>query len=221
MDRKINDKTGKLIFWDVDTQFDFMKPEGTLYVPGAESIIDKISEVRKFALQNGYSIIGDMDWHNPDNEEISESPDFDKTFPPHCMAGSPGSERIGYLGDIPIEYIEINKVPADKLKKLVEKEQFHIVIKKHSINVFDNPNTVSLIEFVKPETVAVFGVALDFCVKYVLEGLNKYHDIKRILLRDAVKGLDPKTEDDIINNLEQTGVEVTEFAEFKRHLQCG
>ena len=28
-------------FWDVDTQFDFMKPEGALYVPGAEEIIDE------------------------------------------------------------------------------------------------------------------------------------------------------------------------------------
>jgi len=221
MKKKINYKTEKLVFWDVDTQFDFMKPEGTLYVPGAENIIDKVSEVRRFALKNGYSIIADMDWHNPGNEEISESPDFNKTFPPHCMAGSPGSERLGYLGDIPIEYIETDKMPTDKLKKLVGKEQFHIVIRKESINVFDNPNTDRIVELAGPGAMAVFGVALDFCVKYVLDGLAKYNGIKRILLRDVVKGLDPKTEDDIINNLQQTGVEITEFAELKRHLQCG
>ena len=45
MEKKNNYKTDKLIFWDVDTQFDFMKPEGSLYVPGAETIIDKVSEV--------------------------------------------------------------------------------------------------------------------------------------------------------------------------------
>ncbi|MBN2592407.1 MAG: isochorismatase family protein [Sedimentisphaerales bacterium] len=221
MKKKNNYKKDKLIFWDVDTQRDFMKPQGTLYVSGAEAIIDKVSEVRKFALHNGYSIIADMDWHNPGNEEISESPDFNKTFPPHCMADSPGSERIGYLGDIPIEYIEINKMPADKLKKLVEKEQFHVVIRKESINAFDNPNTDRLMKLVKASTVAVFGVALDFCVKYVIEGLARHNGIKRILLRDVVKGLDPKAEEDIINNMKQTGVEITEFAELKRQLQCG
>lgn len=221
MKKKDNYKLDKLIFWDVDTQFDFMKPEGTLYVPGAESIIDKVSEVRKFALQNGCSMIADIDWHSPGNEEISESPDFNKTFPPHCMAGSPGSERLGYLGDIPIEYIEIDKMPPDKLKKLVEKEQFHVVIKKESIDAFDNPNTDRLVEHVKPKAVAVFGVALDFCVKYVLHGLAKHNGIKRILLRDVVKGLDPKTEDCIINNLQQAGVEIIEFTEFRRQLQCG
>jgi nicotinamidase/pyrazinamidase len=221
MEKKIDYKINKLIFWDVDTQFDFMKPEGTLYVPGAETIIEKVSDVRKFALQNGYSIIADIDWHSLNNEEISESPDFNKTFPPHCMAGSPGSERLGYLGDVPVEYVEIDKMPAETLKKLVGKEQFHVVIRKESIDAFDNPNTDMLVELVKPKAVAAFGVALDFCVKYVLRGLAKHDGIKRILLKDVVKGLDPKTEDDIINDLRQTGVEITDLARFKRQLQCG
>ena len=221
MDKKTNYKTDKLIFWDVDTQFDFMKPEGTLYVPGAETIIEKVSDVRKFALQNGYSIIADMDWHSLSNKEISESPDFNKTFPAHCMAGSPGGERLGYLGNVPIEYVEIDKMPAGKLKKLVEKEQFHVVIRKESVDVFDNPNTDELVTLAGPEAVAVFGVALDFCVKYALQGLTKHAGIKRILLRDVVKGLDPKTEDGIINELRDAGVEITDLARFKRQLQCG
>ena len=221
MEKKTNYKTDKLIFWDVDTQFDFMKPEGTLYVPGAETIIEEVSEVRKIALQNGYSIIADIDWHSPGNEEISESPDFDKTFPPHCMAGSPGSERLGYLGDVPIEYVEINKMPSKTLKKLVEKDQFHIVIRKESVDAFDNPNTDELVELAGPKAVVVFGVALDFCVKYVLQGLAKHDGIKRILLRDVVKGLNPKTEDGIINELRDAGVEITDLAHFKRQLRCG
>ena len=221
MDKKTNYKTDKLIFWDVDTQFDFMRPEGTLYVPGAETIIEKVSDVRKFALQNGYSIIADMDWHSLSNKEISESPDFNKTFPAHCMAGSPGGERLGYLGNVPIEYVEIDKMPAGKLKKLVEKEQFHVVIRKESVDVFDNPNTDELVTLAGPEAVAVFGVALDFCVKYALQGLTKHAGIKRILLRDVVKGLDPKTEDGIINELRDAGVEITDLARFKRQLQCG
>lgn len=221
MGKKTDYRTDRLIFWDVDTQFDFMKPEGTLYVPGAESIIEKVSDVRKLALQNGYSIIADMDWHSPGNEEISESPDFIKTFPPHCMAGSPGGERLGYLGDVPIEYVEFEKMPDDELKKLVEKEQYHVVIRKESLDVFDNPNTDRLVELAGPEAVAVFGVALDFCVKYVLRGLAKHDGIKLILLRDVVKGLDPKTEDGIINYLRQTGVEITDLVGFKRLLQCG
>lgn len=221
MKKKTNYKTNKLVFWDVDTQFDFMKPQGSLYVPEAESIIDKVSDVRKFALQNGYSMIADIDWHSPENEEISETPDFNTTFPPHCMAGSPGSKRVGYLGDVHIDYVEIDRMPTNKLKRLVEKEQFHIVIRKKSIDVFDHPNTERLVELIKPKAVAVFGVALDFCVKYVLRGLAKHKNIMLILLRDVVKGLDPNTEKDIINDWRQRGIEIIESTDFKRQLQCG
>lgn len=55
----------KTLFWDVDTPFDFMEPQGALYVPGAQDIIDKMSEVRRFALENGFPILSDVDWHRP------------------------------------------------------------------------------------------------------------------------------------------------------------
>jgi len=209
------------IFWDVDTQFDFMRPEGKLYVPGAEEIIDKVSEVRKFALDNGYSIIADVDWHSTSNDEISEKPDFKQTFPPHCMAGSPGSERVGYIGEVPIDYVEIDKMSNDMLQKLVDKEQFHIVIRKESIDVFDNPNTDKLVELIKPKAMVVFGVALDFCVYHVLRGLARHPDIQLYLLKDAVKGLQTRPEMEIFDELKKMGVEIIEFADFKRQLQCG
>jgi nicotinamidase/pyrazinamidase len=207
------------VFWDVDTQFDFMRPEGKLYVPSAESIIDRVSEVRKFALENGYSIIADIDWHSTSNEEISDAPDFKQTFPPHCIAGSPGSERVGYLGNVPIGYVEIDKMSDDSLKELVDKDQFHIVIKKDSIDAFGNPNTDRLVELVKPKVMAVFGVALDFCVYYVLRGLAKHKDIKLILLKDVVKSLNSTPEQEIFSELRQWGVEIAELADFKSKIR--
>jgi nicotinamidase/pyrazinamidase len=209
------------IFWDVDTQFDFMQPQGRLYVPGAEKIIDKVSHVRKFALENGFSIIADIDWHSRANEEISNSPDYKVTFPPHCMAGSAGGQRVGYLGSVPIRCIGTDKMSLDKLKKLVDKDQFHIVIKKDSIDVFDNPNTDRLIELLKPKAVAVFGVALDFCVYYVLRGLARHSGIKLLLLKDVVRGLGARPERQILNEFRQMGVEITRFSDLARQLRCG
>lgn len=209
------------IFWDVDTQFDFMYPQGKLYVSGAETIIDRVSQVRKFALENGFSILADIDWHSTDNEEISDNPDFEQTFPPHCMADQPGSERVGYLGELPIEYVEIDRMDTEALRKLVDKDQFHIVIRKHSIDVFENPNTDRLVELIKPRTMAVFGVALDFCVYYALKGLSKHPDIELYLLKDVVKGLETRPENQILDELKQMGVKITKFSDFKRKLQCG
>ncbi len=209
------------IFWDVDTQFDFMMPKGKLYVPGAEKIIDRVSRVRKFALDNGFSIIADIDWHGKENPEISDKPDYKSTFPPHCMAGSPGSERVGYLGEVPIEYVRFETMDARALRKLISKDQFHIVIRKKSIDVFDNPNTDKLIKLIKPKAVAVFGVALDFCVYYVLRGLAGYSGIRLFLLKDVVRGLGARPQKQILDEFRQMRVEITRFSDLARQLRCG
>ncbi|UCF15287.1 MAG: isochorismatase family protein [Phycisphaerales bacterium] len=209
------------VFWDVDTQFDFMRPEGKLYVPGAETIIDKVSEVRRFALDAGYSIIADVDWHSADDDEISDTPDFERTFPPHCMAGEPGSERVGYLGELPIEYIPIEKMNAEDLRGLVAGDQFHVVIKKDELDVFSNPNTGELVKMVEPKKVIVFGVALDFCVSCVVHGLSRFADIELCVLTDAVKGLGVKPEPEIFDEFKRIGIEVAEFGALKENLQCG
>jgi nicotinamidase/pyrazinamidase len=206
------------VFWDVDTQFDFMRPEGRLYVPGAETIIDTVSEVRRFALGKGYSIIADIDWHSEDNKEISENPDFERTFPPHCMAGEPGSERVGYLGELPIEYVPIEKLDAEDLRQLVAKDQFHVVIKKDELDVFSNPNTRELVKLIEPTKVIVFGVALDFCVSCVVQELGRFGGIELCVLTDAVKGLGVKPEPEIFDEFRRMGVRVAEFGELRGNL---
>jgi len=210
-----------IVFWDVDTQFDFMRPEGRLYVPGAEDIIDQISQTRRFALENGFSIIASTDWHSTDNQEISDNPDLKQTFPPHCIADEPGSERVGYLGELPIEYITNNKMDANALRKLSNKEQFHIVIRKQATDVFTNPNTAKLVEIIAPKTVTVFGVALDVCVDQALRRLYTFPDIKLCLLKDVTKGLNIKPEDRLLDDFRQMGIEITELSNLRRQLGCG
>jgi nicotinamidase/pyrazinamidase len=211
------------VFWDVDTQYDFMDPRGKLYVPGAEHIIDAVSEVRRFALENGFSIIASTDFHSADNPEISDTPDFRLTFPLHCMAGEAGSERVGWLGELPIDCISTDPMDAGALRVLIDRDQFHIVIRKESVDVFSNPNTVELVKLIEAEAVAVFGVALDICVYHTVHMLRKActGETTLYLLKDVVKGLEVKPEAEILEEIRQMGVEITEFSDFKRRLQCG
>jgi nicotinamidase/pyrazinamidase len=211
-------KQKKTIFWDVDTQFDFMSPEGALHVPGAEEIIDKVGQVRRFALENGYSILSDVDWHRLDNPEISEHPDMKTTFPPHALAGTPGADRVGDLGDVPIDYVEIDEVDMARLRQLVEKDQFHIVIRKQSLNVFDNPNTHKLVDLIRPEHVIAFGVALDCCVYYVLTELSKHKGVRLSLLADATKGLHTRPDEEVYEELRRRGVEITTFEQIREQI---
>jgi nicotinamidase/pyrazinamidase len=206
------------VFWDVDTQYDFMRPEGRLYVPGAEGIIDAVSDARRFALENGYSLIASTDWHKEGNEEISDKPDFEVTFPAHCIAGKPGSERVGFLGDVPIDIVPDELMGDDNLRKLVDKEQFHIVIRKEHLNVFSNPNTAKLVEILKPKQAIIFGVAMDMCVRQVVDELIKMGGIKLYVLRDAVKALGLTGEAEVIEEFEKVGVNIVSLADLERQL---
>jgi nicotinamidase/pyrazinamidase len=207
-----------VIFWDIDTQFDFMNPQGKLYVPGADGIVDNVSRARRFALENGHSIIASTDWHSLEDKEISLSPDYKVTFPAHCLAGEPGSQRVGYLGRIPVEPVTIEATDETLLRTLVDKKQFHLVIRADSVDLFSNPNTAVLLDLVQPKTSVVLGVALDVCVYHTVTGLLRWGKSRIMLLKDAVKGLGIKKDEDIYREFQANGVTVVELEDLERQL---
>ncbi len=59
------------VFWDVDTQGDFMHPDGALYVPGAEEIIPNLGRLTRHAHARGIRIVASADDHVRDHSELS------------------------------------------------------------------------------------------------------------------------------------------------------
>ena len=47
----------RIIFWDVDTQYDFMKADGKLYVPDAEHIIPNLKRLTDYAHGDRKSVV--------------------------------------------------------------------------------------------------------------------------------------------------------------------
>ena len=76
-----------VIFWDVDTQADFMLPGGKLYVPGAENLLPNLNLLTDAARRNEVFLVSDACVHGPDDEEF-------KRFPPHCVRGTPGAAIV-------------------------------------------------------------------------------------------------------------------------------
>ena len=85
------------IFFDVDTQNDFMNVDGALYVPGAEEIKDNLELLIDFANLSGIQVIGSVDRHFGTPEYKSREEELQRyggPFPDHCMDGTLGQLKI-------------------------------------------------------------------------------------------------------------------------------
>src|SRR5436853_4235556 len=71
-----------------------MLPEGKLYVPGAEETAPAMARLVEAAREAGIVHVASADDHELTDPEISDSPDFANTFPPHCLRGTRGAEKV-------------------------------------------------------------------------------------------------------------------------------
>lgn len=185
-------KNEKKILWVVDAQNDFMKPDGLLYVEGAEKIIPNIKKhIERFSKQDA-QIICTMDWHRENSAELSTNPDFINTFPKHCMEGSDGANLVDEVAEViyPAGVDVIDWFDYYNYQDMCEiARQQKIIITKDKFDVFTgNPFTDKLLEIIKPDTVYVCGVAANVCVDKVICGLVD-RGIKVYVYIDAIKEL--------------------------------
>ena len=181
-----------LAFWDVDTQVDFIEPNGKLHVPGAEAIRGNLARLTAAARKRCCRIIASSDDHRPGDAELSETPDFRDTFPPHCLHGTPGQARIPEtrLRDPLVIEPEDN---AEEVSRRLAAHQGDILFHKRFFDVFTNPHVGPVLESLDLTNVVLYGVALDVCNRYAVEGLLTRHPrIAITVVIDAVQPIDER-----------------------------
>lgn len=201
------------VFWDVDTQVDFMLPHGKLYVAGAETIIDNLAALTAFAHERRIRIIASSDNHDPADAELSDAPDFQETFPPHCLRGTPGQARIPQTTLREPLVVE----PEDKVAAVLGELGDHrgdILFHKRYFDVFTNANAAPVVDALGIAEVVLYGVALDVCNRYAVEGLLSRHPgIAITVVADAVRAIDERGRDALFGVWRSRGVAVTTTAE--------
>ena len=129
------------VFFDVDTQLDFLSPAGALYVPRAEYRIPAIAALNRRAISAG-RLVSTVDAHPENDIEF-------RTWPPHCIVGSLGQRK-----------------PA---KLLVGPGQ--IVFEKTTTDAFLNPRLLPLLAELGADRYVVYGVVTEICVRFAALGL--------------------------------------------------
>ncbi len=177
-----------MILWDVDTQVDFMLPDGKLYVPGAEEAVPAMKRLVEAARAAGVTHVASADDHELTDPEISDDPDFQNTYPPHCLRGTRGAQKIPETEQEDPLPLALVPFPPGLIPQLVEGRREILLLKKN-FNVFTNPNTDPLLDVLDPDEIVVFGVATDVCDDAAILGfLQRGRRVR--FVEDAARGLD-------------------------------
>lgn len=203
--------TRKIIFWEVDTQADFMLPGGKLYVPGAEKMIPNVKRLVDAARQQRVLLVSDVCQHTPDDPEFAR-------FPPHCVRGTPGAQVIpeGLAGK---RLIVPNERGFNLPDDLFAYQQ--IVIEKQTLDVFDNPLAAEIVtRLPRGAHYFVFGVVTEYCVRLAAKGLLE-RGRKVSLVSDAIETLRPEDGRHAVDDLCSFGARLASTEQAVASLQSG
>ncbi|MGB7024566.1 MAG: cysteine hydrolase [Candidatus Acidiferrales bacterium] len=184
-----------VVFWEVDTQADFMLPGGKLYVPGAEKRIANMRRLVDVARAGKVFLISSADQHAPNDPEFAR-------FPPHCVKGTSGSEILAEL-----KAPKIMPIPNEKDFSIPPNlnEFKQVVLEKQTLDVFDNPNTEKILQrFPGNEEFVVFGVVTEFCVRLAAHGLLD-RGRRVAIVTDAIETLDASESQRTLDELATRG----------------
>jgi nicotinamidase/pyrazinamidase len=195
------------ILWDVDTQVDFMLPGGKLYVPGAEETAPAMARLVAAAREAGIVHVASADDHELTDPEISSDPDFRNTYPPHCLRGTPGAEKVPETKQSDPLPLSLLPFPPGLVPGLIEGRRELLLLKKN-VDVFTNPNTEALLDALDPDEIVLFGVATDVCDDAAIRGFLRRGRRVRFV-EDAARGLDDERVAACLAAWREDGVEFT------------
>jgi nicotinamidase/pyrazinamidase len=159
----------KTVYFDIDTQIDFMFPAGALYVPGAERLLPLIARLN----QHAEVVVSTMCAHDENDEEFLR-------WPPHCVVGTTGQLKPQST------LLAERSVIRSRLGEIALARQ--IILEKQQLNLFTNSSLPGLLEALQADEYVVYGVVTEYCVGYAALGLL---DTGKpvTLLTDAIQSL--------------------------------
>jgi nicotinamidase/pyrazinamidase len=190
-----------LVFIDVDTQVDFMLPTGALYVPRAELLVPNLRRLMSCARQQDVPVISSADAHQPDDPEF-------KIWPPHCVIGTPGQQRIPET--LFPDPVVIPCRPGAFQPPARWVGQF--IVEKPTYSAQDNPNFDALLNALGRRRAVVFGVATEFCVRADALGLSR-RGFQVEVVTDAIKPISEEGGRKALEEMTAAGVRMVTTAE--------
>jgi nicotinamidase/pyrazinamidase len=190
------------VFFDIDTQLDFMVPGGALYGQGAEDLIPVIAALNRYAGEHGIPLISTTDAHPENAREFRE-------WPAHCVAGTFGqqkppatllSPRVTIPWNITFDFATFDSGAKQ------------VIVEKNDLDVFSNPNMPALLDKIGATDCYVYGIFIDYCVKCALMGLVR-SGRRVFLVADAAASIAKEAGDAAVRDFIAAGGSVISMAD--------
>lgn len=176
----------------VDVQNDFCEG-GSLAVTGGAEVARGISEL--LAGKPDYAhIVATKDFHIDPGEHFSDNPDYQDSWPRHCLVGTSGSEFHPQFDN-------------DAVEAVFKKGHYSAA---YSGFEGTDDDGVALADWLRQrgvDEVDVVGLATDFCVQATAADAAKAGFATRVL-RDLTAGVAPESTARALEDLRAAGVEV-------------
>jgi nicotinamidase/pyrazinamidase len=186
---------GNVVFWEVDTQADFMLPGGKLYVPGAERLLPNIRKLTDAARQGRVFLVSHGCYHAHDDPEF-------RTFPPHCIKGTAGSAFVPEA--LTDKVLTVPNESTAALPRNVFSYQ-QILLEKQTLDIFESQHAGKLLQkFGDDVEFVVFGVVTEYCVRLAAKGLLDRG--RRVsVIQDAIETLKAEDGEQTVAELQALG----------------
>ncbi len=176
----------KTVFFDIDTQIDFVYPAGALYVPGAEHILPVIGELNRRAP----AVVSTMDAHSEDDPEF-------QIYPHHCVAGTTGQHKPA------ITLLDARAIVPDAQSGVRQ-----WILEKQKLDCFSSPHLDLLLAQLQADRYVVYGVVTEICVRFAAFGLLETGKPVEIVT-DAVRALDEQKARAMFSEFQSAGGRLT------------
>lgn len=182
----------------VDVQNDFTEG-GALGVHGGAAVAAGITDWLRVHSADYGVVIASRDWHHGGDDNgghfaTDADPDFVSTWPPHCVADTPGAEYHPALDTASID-VHVRKGMGEPAYSLFE-------------GVTDDGESVGrLLDRLEVDAVDVAGIATDYCVRATaLDALAFGRSVR--VLQDLVAGVSDDTSVRALSELLAAGADL-------------
>lgn len=186
---------------------------GELPVPGGEQIVPKLNTLLAACAERAIASFTTQDFHPAQTAHFAAQPNYQTTWPVHCVGGTPGADLHPELT------LNASTQTFYKGSEVLQDGADDTSYSGYNARRFEDNKALPqwLVER-EIKAVALGGLALDYCVRATALDLKQRMGLTVTILSDATAPVSPETARMAIAELEAAGIKFATTAELLEQL---